>query len=92
MNKSDTVAPSKAPQPVISVGDRVKVTRPDPEYGIACILAGYKAAYLVVAVRDNVLKLETRITGMPDNTIIYAGEVTKVEDRPWWEKTGEAGT
>ncbi len=60
--------------------------KPDPEYGIACILAGYDAAYLVVGVRDDVLKLETRIAGMPDNTIIQLREVIKVEDRPWWEK------
>ncbi len=74
-------------QPSIQVGDRVEVVRPDPEYGVACILAGYNAAYLVVAVREHVLKLETRLAGMPDNTIVYLREVVKVDRKPWWEET-----
>jgi len=64
----------------------VRVTKPDPEYGVACILAGYDAAYLVVAVRDDVVKLETRLAGMPGNVIMKLDEVTRVEEKPWWEK------
>ncbi len=69
----------------IAVGDRVKVTKPEVLSGVSCILASYDAAYLVVDVMRGVLMLKTRITGMPDKVGVTIHEVTKVEDRPWWE-------
>ncbi len=75
----------------ISVGDRVKVVKPDSS-GVSNILAAYDAPYLVTEVHQFRLRLETRLTGMPDGAFVYRIEVVKVEDRPWWEKTGEAGT
>lgn len=67
------------------VGDRVRVDHPD-ESGVSCILAGYDAAYLVMAVDGHKLTIQTRVAGVGD-VVVYAHEVTQTDERPWWEPT-----
>lgn len=71
---------------IINIGDRVLVTKPDPEYGCACIASSYDAAYLVKSVSDDGKKLhiETRLVGMAEPMPIDAVEVTKTDRLPWW--------
>lgn len=70
----------------IKPGDTVEVVKPDPDYGIACILAGYDAAYLVERVEGDKLWLETRLPLFDKPVFVTVQECVKSSRQPWWVK------
>lgn len=71
---------------VIAVGDCVEVVKPDPEYGIGCMAAGYDAAYRVTRVEGSRLYIETRLPLLCDPILVTIDEVRKSTRKPWWEE------
>jgi hypothetical protein len=71
----------------IVVGDVVRVTNPDPEYGCAHILAYTGHALRVVAVRGNYIDVSTKgVVLLEDTTPLEMYEVTKVDEKPFNEE------
>jgi hypothetical protein len=69
------------------VGDVVRVTNPDPNFGAACILAGTGYAFRVVREHGNWIELNTKgVYLMPDTILLETYEVTKVDEKPFNEK------
>lgn len=70
----------------IVVGDVVRVTHPDPDYGCACVLASTGYAFRVVHVNGKWLELDTNgVYLMPAKIPIERSEVTKSAEKPFNE-------
>jgi hypothetical protein len=65
---------------LIKVGDKVRVVRPDPEYGLACILNSTDLSHEVteVALPHLYIKPNPRIPLMPEGSIPIGPEEVEV--------------
>lgn len=70
----------------IVVGDVVRVTKPDPDYGCSCILASTGYAFRVVHVDGKWIVINTNgVFPMPATVPLESYEVTKVDEKPFNE-------
>jgi hypothetical protein len=90
MTISSKRSAASAPPTDLVPGDRVLVVNPDPDYGGACIAAGFDAAYLVKAVDGIRLQVECRLPLMRDPMPLDACEVIKTDRLPWWDEQAKA--